>query len=413
MLKILLCLLYQRHNNNAHKDFAMVSSSFMDLTSTEKVYIGERAASAIVQEADRMGAQRVFLMVSKSLRDNTDEIALIQQALGSRVVAIYDGMPPHAPRSAVLDAASMAREARADLVVTVGGGSITDAGKLVTICLKHNILTHDDFDAFRMYVNDDGEVVKPEFDGPDIRAVICPTTLSGGEFNPLSGATDETLKLKQGFEQRMMAPVTVVLDPALTVHTPEWLWLSTGVRAVDHALEALGSLASNYFADGMAASALELLSDGLPRVKADPGDLDARLKCQVGAWQSMVPIVGGVPMGLSHAIGHVLGGSFDVPHGYCSCVMAPAVLAFNEPVNGARQRRISRAFGRPEEKASVIADEFIAALGMPRSLAAVGVSGADHQLVAENTMHDFWARTNPRVIANAEDVLPVLAMAAG
>ena len=390
----------------------MVAPSVFDLTATEKVYIGERAATAIATEADRLGARRVFLLVSSHLNRNTDEIERIRSALGSRAVATYDGMPPHAPRAAVLEAAATARDADADLVVTVGGGSVTDAGKIVTICLKHDIRTHDDFDAYRVYVNDAGDVVKPEFEGPDVRAVICPTTLSGGEFNPLAGATDEKAKLKQGYEQRMMAPVTVILDPALTVHTPEWLWLSTGVRAVDHALEALGSLVSNYYADGMAASALELLSEGLPRVKADPQDVEARLKCQVGAWQSMIPIVGNVPMGLSHAIGHVLGGSFDVPHGYCSCVMAPAVLAFNEPVNGERQRRISRAFGRPEESASAIVDEFIAGLGMPRSLAAVNVTPADHQLVAENTMHDFWARTNPRVIEKAEDILPVLAMAA-
>ncbi len=391
----------------------MVASSVFDLTATEKVYIGERAATAIAQEAERLNAQRVFLLVSRSLNEQTDEISQIKAALGGRFAALHDGMPPHAPRKSVLEAAAIAREADADLVVTVGGGSVTDAGKIVTICLKHNITTHDDFDAFRVYVNDAGEVVKPVFDAPDVRAVICPTTLSGGEFNPLSGATDEIIKLKQGYEQRQMAPVSVVLDPALTLHTPEWLFLSTGVRGVDHALEALGSLESNYYADGMAASALELLSDGLPRVKADPSDLDARLKCQVGVWQSMLPLLGGVQLGLSHAIGHVLGGSFDVPHGYCSCVMAPAVLAFNESVNGEKQARISQAFGQPDARASEVIDEFITALGMPRTLASVGVTPDDHQLVAENTMHDFWARTNPRTIEKAEDVLPVLKMAAG
>lgn len=390
----------------------MITPAVFDLTATEKVYIGERASTAIAQEAERLGAQRVFLLVSRSLQQNTDEIEQIQAALGDRAVATYDGMPPHAPRGAILEASAMAREANADLVVTVGGGSVTDAGKIVALCLKHNIRELGDFDNFRVYVNDAGEVIKPVFDGPDVRTIICPTTLSGGEFNPLSGATDESIKLKQAYEQRQMAPITVVLDPALTVHTPEWLWLSTGVRSVDHALEALGSLESNYFADGMAASALELLSDGLARVKADPTDLDARLKCQVGAWQSMIPIVGGVQMGLSHAVGHVLGGSFDVPHGYCSCVMAPAVLAFNEPVNGERQRRISRCFGQPDRAAAEIVDEFITSLGMPRSLAAVDVTPDNHALIAENTMHDFWARTNPRRIEKAEDVLPVLAMAA-
>lgn len=389
----------------------MVTPSVFGLTATEKVYIGERAAPAIAAEAERLDARRVFLLVSRSLYSNTDEIDRIKKALGDRFAAVYHGMPPHAPRGAVLEAAAIARDADTDLVVTVGGGSVTDAGKIVTICLRHDIRTHDDFDAFRVYVNDAGDVVKPVFDAPDIRAVICPTTLSGGEFNPLSGATDEKVKLKQGYEQRMMAPVSVILDPALTVHTPEWLFLSTGVRAVDHALESLGSLQSNYYADGMAASALELLSDGLRRVKANPDDLDARLKCQVGVWQSMLPLLGGVQLGLSHAIGHVLGGSFDVPHGYCSCVMAPAVLAFNESVNGDKQARISRSFGRPGERASDVVDEFITSLGLPRSLEAVGVTAADHALVAENTMHDFWARTNPRTIEKAEDVLPVLVMA--
>lgn len=391
----------------------MVTPAVFDLTATEKVYVGERAAIAVAAEAERLGAQRVFLLVSKSLNENTDEIDQIRAALGHRAAATYCGMPPHAPRSAVLEAAAIAREADADLVVTVGGGSVTDAGKIVTICLKHNITTPEDFNSYHVYVNDAGETVKPVFEGPDMRTVIVPTTLSGGEFNPLSGATDEGINFKHGYEQRMMAPVTIVLDPAMTVYTPEWLWNSTGVRAVDHALEGLGSLASNFFSDGMAASALELLSEGLPRVKADPSDLEARLKCQVGVWQSMIPIVGGVPMGLSHAIGHVLGGSFDVPHGYCSCVMAPAVLAYNEPVNGDRQQRISRCFGRPGEPASVVVDDFITALGMPRSLAAVGVTPDDHALVAENTMHDFWARTNPRTVEKAEDVLPVLKLAAG
>ena len=240
-----------------------------------------------------------------------------------------------------------------------------------------------------------------------------PTTLSGGEINPLSGATDEAIKQKQAYTQREMVPVCVVLDPAITVHTPEWLWLSTGVRSVDHATETLASLLSNDFCDGLADSALRLLAEGLPHVKADPANLDARLKCQIGAWQSMIPIIGGVPMGASHAIGHVLGGTCDVPHGYTSCVMSPFVQAYNLEVNAHRQKRISACLGDQGKSASELLDTLIRGLGMPRSLREVGVSESQLQLIADYTLEDIWGRTNPRPIVNSADVMSILRTAMG
>lgn len=390
---------------------ATANASSLLLTATERVHMGRPVAEALAEEAEILNARRIFLLVSDSLRRDTDEIDQISQALGSRVAGIHSGIPPHAPRSAVLAAAAQARDLDADLIVTVGGGSVTDAGKIIALALKHNLVDHDDMDPFYVYVDKKGETIKPKFEGPDVRVICCPTTLSGGEFNPLSGATDEKMGHKQGYEHRLMAPVSIVLDPALTVHTPGWLWTSTGVRSVDHALETLGSLQSNYFSDGMAESALNLLVNGLPAVQADPADLDARLRCQVGAWQSMIPVIGGVPMGASHAIGHILGGTCDVPHGYCSCVMAPAVLAFNHEVNAHRQERISHCFGHPDRPASELVDEFITGLGMPRSLSAVGVGEDQLDHVAEYTMLDFWARTNPRQISEPADIRRILEMA--
>jgi alcohol dehydrogenase class IV len=385
-----------------------IQASRVVLTATERVSIGAPAAEAVAAEAEAMGARRVFILSSRHLAEKTGEIRAIEAALGSRHAATHHGIRPNAPRSDVLVATEAARAAGADLVVTVGGGSVTDAGKIVTMCLKHNVTTIEGFDAFRTYVEADGTVVSPVFAGPDIRTVCVPTTLSGGEFNPLSGATDERIKLKQGYETRLMVPVCVVLDPAITVHTPEWLWLSTGVRSVDHAVETLGSLQSNDFCDGIADSALRLLAEGLPRVKADPGDLDARLKCQIGAWQSMIPIIGGVPMGASHAIGHVLGGTCDVPHGHTSCVMSPFVQAWNAPVNAHRQKRISACLGDAGQPASVLLDRLIRGLGMPRSLTEVGVREDQLPLIAEYTLEDFWGRTNPRTITGAEDVMTIL-----
>ncbi|MDO8290421.1 MAG: iron-containing alcohol dehydrogenase [Parvibaculum sp.] len=377
-------------------------------TATERVLIGDPAAHAIAAEAERLNANRVFLLVSRSLNQNTDEIEKIKKALGARFAGLYDGMPAHGPRSAVLEAATSARALKADLIVSVGGGSVTDAAKVMSVCLKHNLRTHEDMEPFHMFVNEAGHVTNPTFEGPDVRVICVPTTLSGGEFNTLSGCTDERIKLKQGYEHRMMAPIAIVLDPAITRHTPEWLWLSTGVRALDHAIETLGSFQSNYFCDSMAESALKLLGEGLARVKADASDLDGRLKCQIGAWQSMIPVIAGVPMGLSHATGHALGGTFDVPHGHTSCVMAPYALAYNASVNGERQKRISAALGASGEPAHIVTDRLIRSLGMPRSLGEVGVTEKDLPVLAGAIMQDIWARTNPRPVASADDVVQFL-----
>lgn len=391
----------------------MVQVSQVMLTATEEVSLGEPAADAVARAAAGRGAKKVFILSSGHLRESTNEIKRIESALGTRHAATHSGIQPHAPREDILKAAQHAREVGADFLVTVGGGSVTDAGKILLICLKHDIKTAERFDDFRTRVDDDGTVIMPEFDGPDIRAVCVPTTLSGGEFNPLSGATDMKIKQKQAYTQREMVPVMVVLDPAITVHTPEWLWLSTGVRSVDHATETLASFMSNDFADGIADSALRLLAEGLPRVKENPSDLDARLKCQIGAWQSMIPIIAGVPMGASHAIGHVLGGTCDVPHGHTSCVMSPYVLDYNLAVNADRQKRISGCLGDPSRPASELLDALIRDLGMPRTLKEVGVEEKQLDLIAEYTLEDIWGRTNPRPITNADDVMQILRTALG
>lgn len=389
-----------------------MAGTTMGFTSTERVVIGRPAAEAIAEQAALAGAQRVFILAGTTLANTTDAVRNVEAALGERHAATWTGIQPHAPRSGVLAGANTARAANADLIVTIGGGSVTDAGKIIALLLKHDVRTVEGFEPLRTYVTDDGRVINPITVGPDVRVICVPTTLSGGEFNALSGATDETVMHKQGYEHRNMAPIAVVLDPELTLHTPEWLWLSTGVRAVDHAVETLASYASNDFADGLADSALRLLVEGLSRVKRDSKDIEGRLKCQVGAWQSMISIIGGVPMGASHAIGHILGGTCDVPHGYTSCVMSPYVLAWNAEYDDSRQKRISACLGEPGSTASEALDRFIRTLGMPRTLSEVGVGEDRFQQVAEYTMLDIWGRTNPRPVRSSADILEILRRAA-
>jgi maleylacetate reductase len=379
----------------------------MVFTRMDRVVFGRPAAEAIAAEADRLGARRVFILASRTLNTQTDEVEKVRQALGNRYAGVHDHMPAHSPRDAVVACAKAAREAACDLLVTMGGGSVTDGGKAVTICLEHNVRDVDGLEPFRSIV-ENGKRTVPTFGAPKVRQIAVPTTLSAGEFNARAGVTDTRTRLKQSYMHPAIVPETVILDPAVTVHTPEWLWLSSGVRAVDHAVETLLSINANAYTDGTSLHALRLLGAALPAVKADAGDLDARLACMMGAWMSMVGIVTGTKLGASHAIGHILGGSAGVPHGHTSCVMLPYVLDWNTPVNAERQREVATAMGRPGVAASQVVDDFIRGLGMPRRLREVKVAEADLPRLAQNCMLDDWTYFNPRPISSPDQVMEIL-----
>ena len=371
------------------------------------VIFGTPAAEAIVEQVGRLGARRAFLMVSGTLNRETPEIEKIRTALGPRCVATFDAMPPHTPRHAVIAAAEQARAADADLIVTVGGGSITDGAKAVQLCLANNVRTVEGIDTIRA-----NRGVAPVMTAPSVRQISVPTTIAGGEFSAIAGVTNEASKVKEMLRHELVMPRAAILDPAVTVHTPQWLWLSTGIRAVDHCVEGLCSREAHPYADAQALKGLSMLAQALPRVKADAGDLDARMDCQIGTWLSMGPLSSGVPMGASHGIGYVLGAVFGVPHGYTSCVMLPSVMRWNKQDNAERQAMVSTAMGQPGKDAADVLDGFIRGLGMPRSLQDVGVGPEHFDRIAELAMATPWIPRNPRRIDNPAQVREILVLAA-
>ena len=377
----------------------------------DEVVFGKPAAEVVAVQAQRLNAARVFLMVSGTLNRETGEIDKIRHALGERCVGIFDRMPAHTPRSAVIAATEMAREARADLIVTIGGGSITDGAKAVQICLANDIRSADAIDAVRAVKGPDGSLGPPPMKAPTVRQVSVPTTLSGGEFSAIAGVTNERTKVKEMLRHPHIMPSAVVLDPAITLHTPEWLWLSTGIRAVDHCVEGICSNEANAFGDAQALKGLSLLARGLPRVKANPQDLAARLDCQMGTWLSMGPLASGVPMGASHGIGYILGALFGVPHGHTSCIMLPAVMRWNKGANAARQAQVAAAMGEAGQDAGDALDRLIRGLGMPRSLDTVKIGSEHFPRIAEQAMATPWVPRNPRPIKGPEQVREILELA--
>jgi maleylacetate reductase len=389
----------------------MLASGRVAFGAMDEVVFGKPASEAIAAQAQRFGATRIFLMVSNSLSHNTDEIGKIRLALGNRCAGIFDRMPPHTPRSVVIEATAAARLAQADLIVTVGGGSITDGAKAVQLCLANDIHSPEAIDKLRPVKGPDGVIGPPPIKAPTVRQISVPTSLSGGEFSAIAGVTDERTKVKELLRHPRIIPSAVILDPAITVHTPEWLWLSTGIRAVDHCVEGICSNEANPYADAQAIKGLELLSGGLPRVKANTKDLEARLDCQMGTWLSMGPLASGVPMGASHGIGYVLGAEFGVPHGHTSCIMLPAVMQWNKQVNSVRQEIVSRAMDTSDSAADAL-DKFIRELGMPRSLGAVRIGAESFARIAEQAMGTPWVPRNPRPISSPAHVVEILQLAA-
>lgn len=373
----------------------------------DEVVFGTPAAEAIAGQMDRLGLSRAFLMVSGTLNRKTDEIEKIRARLGPRCVATFDAMPPHTPREAVIAAAEQARTSEADLIVTVGGGSITDGAKAVQLCLANNVRTTDGIDTIRTHKG-----VAPPMNPPTVRQISVPTTIAGGEFSAIAGVTNTRTKVKEMLRHELVMPRAAILDPAITVHTPEWLWLSTGIRAVDHCVEGLCSREAHPYADAQAIKGLSMLAQALPRVKENPGDLDARMDCQIGTWLSMGPLSAGVPMGASHGIGYVLGAAYEVPHGYTSCVMLPSVMRWNKQDNAERQALVSAAMGEPGKDAGDVLDAFIRGLGMPRSLQDVRIGPEHFDRIAEQAMRTPWIPRNPRRIDSPAQVREILLLAA-
>ena len=373
----------------------------------EEVVFGRPATDAIVGQMERLRSSRAFLMVSGTLNRTTGEIEKIRNALGPRCVGTFDAMPPHTPREAVVAAAGQARDANADLIVTVGGGSITDGAKAVQLCLANDVRTTDDIDRIRAVKG-----VIPAMAAPTVRQISVPTTIAGGEFSAIAGVTNLRTKVKEMLRHDLVMPRAAILDPAVTVHTPQWLWLSTGIRAVDHCVEGLCSREAHPFADAQAVKGLSMLAQALPRVKASPDDLDARMDCQIGTWLSMGPLSSGVPMGASHGIGYVLGAVYDVPHGYTSCVMLPSVLRWNRQDDAERQALVAAAMGEPGKDAADVLDDFIHNLGMPRSLHDVRIGPEHFDRIAELAMATPWIPRNPRRIDTPAQVREILLLAA-
>ena len=376
----------------------------------ERVHFGKSTADAVMEEAELHNATRVLIVSGKTLTHETDVVSTVERALGDRHAGTFHRTVEHTPRASVVDLIGEIRKVSPDLIVTIGGGTAIDTVKVALVGLAHDVRESDELEPYYIRVGADGALTIPDVAPPPVRQIVVPTTLSGAEFSAIGAAVDETTNIKHLYTGREICGEAVILDPAASVHTPEWLWLSTGMRSVDHAVESLCSKAPQPLTDSTGVGALRLLSESLRATKRDPSDLDARLDSQMGVWLATTGL-GRVPWGASHGIGHQLGAVANVPHGYCTCVMLPSVLAYNLEVTEDKQKTVADALGRPDMAASDAVRELIQDLGLPSRLQDVGVTRDQFDAIAKGSVHNVFVSQNPRPIESPDQIVEILELA--
>jgi maleylacetate reductase len=381
------------------------------VTAQERIVFGTPAEEAVPAEAKAYGASRIFLTSTRSLAAKENgPLQRLEKTLGALHAGTWAGVRAHSPREDVVAGAAAARTAKADLLVAVGGGSAIDATKAMLLCLWCGVETPDAMEAYCSGFERTRSAALALPADP-IRMLSVSTTLSASEFTDNAGVTQSATNTKQSFRHRLFAPRSIVLDPAATLDTPDWLLYCTGIRSVDHAVENFCNPRASLATEALSLQGLGLLHRALPAIKASPRDLAARLEAQIGMWQAVAPSASGVPTGASHGIGYALGATFGIAHGHTSCVMLPAVLQWNAAVNAGRQKALSAAMGAPDRPAWELVKELIAGLDQPTTLRAVGIGRENLEEVARRALEYYPVKVNPRPIRTVEDVKEILELA--
>jgi len=393
-------------------DPAPLSGRFAYPRTAEVVY-GPGSRGQLGEVTERIGAERVFAIASATLAREglEDELRAI---LGGRLAGVFSGVRQHVPRESVIEATGAAREAGADALLSVGGGTPIDCAKAVDLCLAAGIEDAAQLDEHRIRFTYPDQLVAPVLPDAAPPHIAVPTTLSGSEHTDLFGVTDRSRNEKDLYRGPAFAPRAVVLDAELALRTPPDLWAASGVRAIDHAVEGTLSARHVPFMDALGAESLSILRRHLAESVDAAEPLGPRGECLLGAWLAIYALTN-VGAGLSHAIGHQLAAEFDLMHGVTSAVMLPHVLRFNAPVVGERILRLAEPLGvdvegLPEDEACARTIDALAALihdlerfGVPHSLSAAGATRPELELVADRVLHDFGVQANPRPVG-ADDL---------
>jgi maleylacetate reductase len=335
----------------------MVAHDFIFQAQPSRVVFAPGSFSKLPAEVEALGGKRALVVCTSNQRDQAQQAAAL---LGRFSAGVFDGAQMHVPIESARQAREHAREAGADCIVAVGGGSTVGLGKAIAL-------------------------------ESSLPIIAVPTTYAGSEMTPIYGITEAGLK-KTGRDIRVL-PRTVIYDPELTVGLPVGMSIVSGINAIAHAAEGLYARDGNPIMSLMAEEGIRALGRGLRRLATSPTDIAARSDCLYGAWLCG-SVLGHVGMALHHKLCHTLGGSFNLPHAETHTVVLPHVLAYNSVAAPEAMSRIAAALGAKDAADGV----FLLAsdLGAPTALRDIGMAEADIGKACEIALSNpYW---NPRPI---------------
>jgi len=328
------------------------------------IHWGAGSLARLGEELERLEAKRVAIVTTRSLLtarsavSGAELIGGLREAMAGATSPVTFQIGQHAPLAEVEAAIARAADAGVDGVVSFGGGSPIDAAKMVAVRVAD----------------------RRGHAGRGLPHVAVPTTLSVAELAAGAGFTDAG-GTKAGVRDPRLLPDAVIYDSELALNTPMNLWLSTGIRALDHAVEGYLAEGEHPFSDVMALESVRRLFRTLPQAKARPKDLAVRTANQLAAWFSFT-LPGPSASGLSHVLGKQIGARHRIPHGVTSCLLLPHVMRYLAPLHSERMKELDVATGGGDAAGAV--QNLIADLGLPQHIAEFGIGEPElHRAASE------------------------------
>ncbi|MGV9714314.1 iron-containing alcohol dehydrogenase [Gordonia sp. NPDC003424] len=365
---------------------------------TPEIIIGSGSLAEVPRAATGLGVQRL-LIVSDLRIMGTPWYPELSDRLRTGGLQVYSftGVSPNPRAPEVAAALDHYEESRCDGIVALGGGSVIDAAKGVAILAANggHILQYEGIDRARR---------------PLPPVIAAPTTAgSGSDVSQFCIINDVDRQTKVTIIGRGLVPNVSVIDPRMLATQPQEVVAQSGMDAITHCIEAYASVAHSRLTDRAALSAIGTAWRSIERLVDNPGDPDAGLDMAHAALEAGMAFTNAI-LGATHAMSHPVGGLVDAPHGAINSVLLPHVIRFNAELDPRPYVELAAAVGieaagSGHATAELFADR-VAALsrrvGLPGSLAPLGVRSEHLDILTVNALADACMTTNPRQPTRAD-----------